>query len=25
LQATDEKSKNHQLLDDFVVWFVNWR
>ena len=25
LQATDEQSKNYQLLDDFAVWFVNWR
>ncbi len=25
LEATDEKSKNYQLLDDFSVWFVNWR
>jgi len=25
LQATDEQSKNYQLLDDFSVWFVNWR
>ena len=25
LQATDKQSKNYQLLDDFVVWFVNWR
>jgi hypothetical protein len=25
LKATDEKSKNHELLDDFSVWFVNWR
>ena len=25
LEATDEKSENYQLLDDFSVWFVNWR
>jgi hypothetical protein len=25
LQATDEQTKNYQLLDDFAVWFVNWR
>lgn len=25
LEATDKKSKNHQLLDDFSVWFVNYR
>ena len=25
VQATDKQSKNYQLLDDFVVWFVNWR
>ena len=25
LQTTDEQSKNYQLLDDFSVWFVNWR
>ena len=24
LEATDEKSKNYQLLDNFSVWFVNW-
>ena len=25
LEATEKKSKNNQLLDDFSVWFVNWR
>ncbi len=25
LETTDEQSKNHQLLDDFATWFVNWR
>jgi hypothetical protein len=25
LKATEKPSKNHQLLDDYVVWFVNWR
>jgi hypothetical protein len=25
LEATEEDSKNYQLLDDFSVWFVNWR
>jgi Calcium binding len=25
LKATKKKSKNYQLLDDFSVWFVNWR
>jgi hypothetical protein len=25
LQATNKKSKNYQLLDDFSVWFVNYR
>lgn len=25
LKAVDEKSKNHQLLDDYSCWFVNWR
>jgi hypothetical protein len=25
LKATEEGSKNYQLLDDFSVWFVNWR
>ncbi|MCR4292618.1 MAG: hypothetical protein NUV76_07060 [Candidatus Kuenenia sp.] len=25
LKATDEKSKNYQLLDDYSVWFVNNR
>ncbi len=24
LEATDEQSKNYQLLNDFSVWFVNW-
>jgi hypothetical protein len=25
LKATDKTSKNHELLDDYVTWFVNWR
>jgi hypothetical protein len=25
LEATDEKSRNYQLLDDYSVWFVNYR
>lgn len=25
LKATDKKSKNHQFLDDYAVWFVNNR
>lgn len=25
LQATGKQTKNYQLLDDFTVWFVNWR
>lgn len=25
LKATDEQSKNYQLLHDFSVWFVNYR
>jgi hypothetical protein len=25
LKATEEQSKNYQLLHDYVVWFVNWR
>jgi hypothetical protein len=25
LEATDEESKNYELLDDYSVWFVNWR
>jgi len=25
LKATDRKSKNYQLLDDYSVWFVNNR
>ena len=25
LKATDRKSKNYRLLDDFSVWFVNYR
>jgi hypothetical protein len=25
LQAKDEGSANYQLLDDYSVWFVNWR
>ncbi len=24
LKAEDEKSKNHQIIDDFSVWFVNY-
>jgi hypothetical protein len=24
LKATDKKSKNYELLDDFAAWFVNW-
>jgi hypothetical protein len=24
LEATDKKSKEYQLLNDFSVWFVNW-
>jgi hypothetical protein len=25
LEATKKKSPNYQLLDDYTVWFVNWR
>ena len=25
LKAVDKKSANHQLLDDYAVWFVNNR
>jgi hypothetical protein len=25
LKATDKQSKNAQLLEDYSVWFVNWR
>jgi hypothetical protein len=25
LEVTDKKSKNYQLLDDYSVWFVNYR
>ncbi len=25
LEATDKQSKNYQLLDDYSVWFVNYR
>ncbi|WP_019503602.1 hypothetical protein [Pleurocapsa sp. PCC 7319] len=25
LKATAENTKNYQLLDDYSVWFVNWR
>jgi hypothetical protein len=25
LEAMDEQSKNHELLDDYSVWFVNYR
>jgi hypothetical protein len=25
LEAADEHSPNYQLLDDYAVWFVNWR
>ncbi len=25
LKATEKPSNNDQLLDDYVVWFVNWR
>jgi hypothetical protein len=24
LKAVDKKSKNHQLLDDYAVWYVNY-
>ncbi len=25
LEATDKKSKNYHLLDDFATWVANWR
>ena len=25
LKATEKPSQNDQLLDDYVIWFVNWR
>ena len=25
LEATQQKSPQYQLLDDYAVWFVNWR
>lgn len=25
LKATDDKSSNYQLLDDYSVWFINYR
>jgi len=25
VEATNKKSKNHQLLDDYSVWFINYR
>ena len=25
LQAVDENSKNYPLLNDYTVWYVNWR
>ena len=25
LKAMEKPSNNDQLLDDYVVWFVNWR
>ena len=25
LKATDENWKHEQILDDYSVWFVNWR
>ena len=25
LEATDKSSKNYQLIDDYVTYFVNWR
>lgn len=25
LKATNKKSRNYELLDDFSAWFVNWR
>lgn len=25
LKTTDNKNPSHQILDDYSVWFVNWR
>ena len=25
LKTTDKKHPNYQILDDYSVWFVNWR
>jgi len=25
LKATDEKNPSYEILDDYSVWFVNWR
>jgi hypothetical protein len=25
LEATQQESPQYQLLDDYAVWFVNWR
>ena len=25
LKATDKKNPSYQMLDDYSVWFVNWR
>ena len=25
LQAADESSENYQILNDYTVWYVNWR
>ena len=25
LEVTDKNNPSHQLLDDFSVWFVNWK
>jgi hypothetical protein len=25
LEATQKQSSNYQLLDEYAVWFVNWR
>jgi hypothetical protein len=25
LEGVDKKSRNHQLLKDYTVWFVNWQ
>ena len=25
LEAVQKKSPQYQLLDDYAVWFVNWR